>query len=379
MNLSRKRSNEPSPALAGEGASVSERVRALTPTLSRVCGRGGAVLVTALLVLSTAQAHAQTKMIVGNVPSTTGGPIFIAKEKGYFAQGGLDVDLQRFRSAIDMEALLATGRLQVAAGSVGAGLFNTVEKKLPIKIVMSRASTPSFHNIVVRTDLKDTIKKIPDLKGRSIALNARGAVTMYEFGRSIESGGLTLKDVDVKFMPYDQMPVALANKAADAALIIPPNVDVAVEKGFAVRWIDPDHAVKVLPILVGVDQMNTDWAAKNEKAAFAFVEAVLRGAHDYCEAYHRGANRAEVVRIMAKYIDITDPAIVDAIEWGARDPEGRIFPASLDDIQEFYLQQGLIARKYTNDELFDDRYGEAARKKVGPFKLQAKSEKPGCR
>jgi NitT/TauT family transport system substrate-binding protein len=180
-------------------------------------------------------------------------------------------------------------------------------------------------------------------------------------------------------MPYDQMPVALANKAADAALIIPPNVDVAVEKGFAVRWIDPDHAVKVLPILVGVDQMNTDWAAKNEKAAFAFVEAVLRGAHDYCEAYHRGANRAEVVRIMAKYIDITDPAIVDAIEWGARDPEGRIFPASLDDIQEFYLQQGLIARKYTNDELFDDRYGEAARKKVGPFKLQAKSEKPGCR
>jgi len=335
--------------------------------------------ILALALVATGAAHAQTKMVVGNVPSTTGGPIFIAKEKGYFAQAGLDVDLQRFRSAIDMEALLATGRLQVAAGSVGAGLFNTVEKKLPIKIVMSRASSPSFHNIVVRADLKDTIRKITDLKGRSVALNARGAVTMYEFGRSIESGGLALKDVDTKFMPYDQMPIALANKAVDAALIIPPNVDVAVGKGFAARWIDPDDAVKTVPILVGVDQMNTDWAARNESAAYAFVEAVLRGAHDYCEAYHRGANRAEVVGILAKYLDIKDPATIDAIEWGARDPDGRIFRESLSDIQDFYLQQGLIARKYADDELFDGRYVDAARKKVGPFTLHAKSDKPGCR
>ena len=38
----------------------------------------------------------------------------------------------------------------------------------------------------------------------------------------LETGGLTIADVDIKILPFPQMRSRFTNKAIDAAIVIPP-------------------------------------------------------------------------------------------------------------------------------------------------------------
>ncbi|MGE3935411.1 MAG: ABC transporter substrate-binding protein [Rhodospirillaceae bacterium] len=347
--------------------------------LNKLAARLVSVAAVIGLTVGPAAAQQRVKMDVGYVPATASGPLYIAKEKGYYADLGIDVEMHRIVSSSDMAAMLATNRLQVISGALSVGFFNSVEKGLPVKIMMSRNGAPAFHNLLVRTDLKDAIKTPADLKGRTIAIVARGSIIVYEVGKVLEKGGLTLNDIEAKYMPFNQMSLAFENKAIDAAMMIPPLVDVVVQKGFAVKFIDPEDVVAEKPILLTVKQVNTDWAAKNPQAAKDFVYATLKGAHEFCNAYHHGPNRAEVVQILAKYSDVNDPAMIEKIDWGTRDPTGRIFEASLADIQDFYFKEKLTTKKFPLEQLVQNDWLADANRRLGPFKLIHDDGKPGCR
>ena len=141
------------------------------------------------------------------------------------------------------------------------------------------------------------------------------------------------------------MPTALTTGAVDAALMISPLQDLVEAQGIGVKWINAERMIKVQPVVISVWQMNTDWARQNEDAAKKFVLGTLRGVRDYCNAYHRGPNRDEVTRILAKYSDVKDPALINRIEWGATDVHGRIFEASVMDIQDTFFKEKLVADK----------------------------------
>ena len=83
-------------------------------------------------------------------------------------------------------------------------------------------STPIGHNLMLRPDLKDQIKRLKELKGKMIASNGAGSVSTYEVGKMLETDGLTIADVEMKVLPFTQMAVAFNNKAIDAAIVIPP-------------------------------------------------------------------------------------------------------------------------------------------------------------
>ncbi|MGE0747267.1 MAG: ABC transporter substrate-binding protein [Rhodospirillales bacterium] len=326
-----------------------------------------------------AAAADKVKIDVGSVPSLSGGPLYIAKEKGYYDALGLDVEIHRIAGSADAQAMLATNRMQVIAGAVSAGFFNSVEKDLPVTIVLSRNITPTYHNLLVRADLKDVIKTPADLKGRTVMMNARGSIASYEVDAIIAKGGLSLKDIEIKYMPFNQAAVALENKAVDAAMMIPPLSEVIVQKGFAVKFADPDDYVTAKPLLIAVQQMNTDWAAKHPDAAKSFVFATLRGAREYCSAYHGGSNRGEVLKMLAKYSDLNDIAMIDKMDWGARDPLGRVPQNSVMAIQDFYFKQGYIAKKFPFERLVRTDWVDDANRRLGAFSLEKDDGRPGCR
>src|SRR5258708_22838615 len=83
-------------------------------------------------------------------------------------------------------------------------------------------ATPIRHNLMLRPDLKDEIKEIKQLKGKVIATNGVGSVSTYELGKLLETGGLKLSHVDVKGLRFPQLGAALAHKAIDPPLLIPP-------------------------------------------------------------------------------------------------------------------------------------------------------------
>lgn len=329
---------------------------------------------------STAPAETLTPVTIGVVPSFPAAAVYIAVEKGYFRDAGIEATLEPLVSASKAIALLATNHMQVTEGGLPAGYFNAVAQGLPIRMVLEAGSSPVYQKIVLRPDLKDKIKTIADLKGHSVALVAPGSIVVYQLGKVLETAGLGLNDVDVKYMPFNEMGVALSNRGVDAALMVSPFSDLAIEKGFAVEWIDADTIVRPTPMQLLGFFVNTDWADKNHALAERLFVALARGGRDYCQAYHHGPNRDEVVNIYLKYDKTIDRALIERVPWQARNPMGSFNVASVLDIQDWFAKEHIIDRKAPADKIFDTSYADLAAKELGPFELENKaSTLKGCR
>jgi NitT/TauT family transport system substrate-binding protein len=246
---------------------------------------------------------------------------------------------------------------------------------------MDRVSTPIGHNLMLRPDLKGQITKPEQLKGKVIATNGTGSVSTYEIGKLLALGGLSINDVDLKVLPFTQYALAFANKAIDAAEVIPPCASQFVRDNIAVPFLNVDDLVKPTPMTIAVVMINTDWAKKNPDLARNYFVAYLRGVRDYCQAYHGGSIRADFIDLVIKSGIERRPEILnDQKAWPARSPDGKINNLSMMDMQAWYTANKMSTANFPADRVVDSSYADYAVKKLGPFELENKaSTLPGCR
>lgn len=324
-------------------------------------------------------AQAQTKVKVGTVRATVIGGVVSAKERGYFKEANLDVDIELIDASAAFVAPLSTNVLNVVEGGLSASLFNGIAQGLPIKSAFDSTSSPINHWIMLRPDLADQIKTIKDLKGRTLAINAPNSIALYEVTRILESAGLSIKDVETKVIPFAQMGIAFQTKAIDAGLQIAPFNQILARQGIAKLWINSDETVKPTPIQISTSMYNTDWAAKNPEVAQAFFTALLRGVRDYCNGYHGGSWRPELLKLLVANGVSTNVETLDSIPWPARNPQGYVWKDSAADVQKWYVQQGLVRAELPLDKVIDTKFAENANKALGPFNVEnAASTLKGC-
>jgi NitT/TauT family transport system substrate-binding protein len=333
------------------------------------------------IAASTLSAAAQETVIkVGTARAISVGSTLYAIEKGYFKEAGIKLEMDYINSSADVMAMIAQGQYNIVEGGVSAGFFNAVNKNLPLKLVADRTSSPLYHNIMLRPELKDTVKTIKDLKGRTIASNGPGSISTYEIGKVLESADMSLKDVEIKIIPFTQMGLALKNGAVDAALLIPPFTYQVREQGLGVMFIDPDDYQKPQPVSLAVNILNTEWAAKNQEAVQKYFIAYIKGVRAYCQAFHGGSTRKETIDLLVREKIEPRRESLEEFPWQSRDPNGRINVASVLDVQDFYLSGKFIGTKLPAERLVDNAYIDNAVQKLGPFELENKDSKArGCR
>jgi NitT/TauT family transport system substrate-binding protein len=277
-------------------------------------------------------------------------------------------------------ASLAQGQLNIIAGGVSAGYFNALEKNFPITITVDRVTMPVRHNLMLRSDLKDTVKSLKDLKGKVIASNAPGSISTYETGKLLETVGLSIADVEIKNIPFPQYAVALKNKAVDAVLAIPPFRYGLEANNLAIPFAESDDIIKPQPLTIAVQLVNTEWAKPRQEMLRKFYVAMTRGIRDYCNAYHHGSNRQKLIDLLISSKTETRPELLNKFAWPARNLTGKLNAESLLDIQDWYLKNKFITAKFPIERLVDYSYTDYAQKQLGPFKLENKDSKlPGCR
>jgi NitT/TauT family transport system substrate-binding protein len=333
------------------------------------------------LLGATPAARAQeTTIRVGIARSTSNAAELMAIQRGYFKEFGIKLEWDDIDSTANVIALLAQNRYQVVAGGISAGYFNALEKDFPITMVTDRVSTPIGHNLMLRPDLVDQIKEVRQLKGKVIASNGPGSVSTYEVGKILESAGLTINDVEVKILPFTQMSIAFANKAIDAAIVIPPFVWQLAEQKIAVPFAEVDEIVNPQPMTIAVIMVNTDWATKNRELVQNYFNAWLRGVREYCQAYHGAPVREEVIKALVSSGTERRPELLHKYPWPARSPDGRINVASMLDIQAWYVKNKLANKAFPAERLVDTSYIDGAVAKLGPFVIENKDSRlPGCR
>ena len=139
-------------------------------------------VVVITLLMSGMSAHAAEVVKTGDLPVISSAALYVAIDKGFFAERGISVETERFASGAKMIAPLSTGQLEVATGSPSAGLYNAVAGGMDFRIVADKGQIRPKHSftggIVVRKDLLDSgkVKSVKDLKGMKIANGAKGIV-----------------------------------------------------------------------------------------------------------------------------------------------------------------------------------------------------------
>src|SRR5688500_700298 len=115
----------------------------------------------------------------GQVGSVSDAAIFIADAKGYFKEQGITFEAVPFTSAAQMVGPLGTNDLQAGGGAPSAGLFNSVERGVQLRIVADKGSLTPGHGyeaVIVRKGLADRVKGAKDMKGLKVSIAARDIV-----------------------------------------------------------------------------------------------------------------------------------------------------------------------------------------------------------
>ena len=81
---------------------------------------------------------AKAKVSLGMLRLTSSAPLFIAMEKGYFADEGLEIDAQWFDAAHPIAVATASSKIDVGATGITASLFNMAASGQQLAIVADK-------------------------------------------------------------------------------------------------------------------------------------------------------------------------------------------------------------------------------------------------
>ena len=297
----------------------------------------------ALLVLLPSLALAQLETVkLGDLSAISNAAIYIAIEKGFFKEQGINTEITNFDSAAKQVPALVAGELEVSVGSASAGLFNAVAEKAPFRIVADKGQAREgygFSLLAVRKDLVDSgqVKTFKDLKGKKIAILAKGNVQHYLAGKMAEEVGLTINDVELTFLGAPNQVTAFETKAIDAAYVVEPWAARFAERGVAVRFRTPDQVKGLGPVQVAVIIYSGKFISERRAVAQRWMNGYLKAA----ELFHkRGTKDPEVVAILEKYTKVPAKVIQTAIP-PYQDPNGKVLRDNLADQAQWFASNGM--------------------------------------
>jgi ABC-type nitrate/sulfonate/bicarbonate transport system substrate-binding protein len=304
---------------------------------------------------------------VGTLPNVSDSGVFIALEKGYFAEEGINIEKVPFDSAGPQVAPLGAGQLDVGGGSTSAGLYNAIARDVPLKIVADRGSMPpgaSWIALVVRRDLSDQIHDYSDLRGRKIGINQFGTTNDVAIDTALKRGGLTWDDADIVQIPYSDMNAALSTRNIDVAQHNEPFKVQAIEQGLATFFHGVDEYYPNMQFSVVI--FGPHFAERTEVARHYMV-AFLRGVRDYNDALYKGVNKADTVQLIMKHVPLRDAGLFDRMGITAINPDGKLNVQGMKDDLRWFVDRGLTAQAPDMDKVIDTSFAEYAVSRLGSY------------
>lgn len=252
----------------------------LIATLVAACSSGGATSspsagasasTSASVTPSAAPSATPTRLKVGlgYIPSVQFAQFYLALQAGYYAEAGLDVELQN-KIDQDLIPLVGQGAIDVGIGD-GTSIIPAVSQGIPVQYVATIYG--QLPNIVF-AKASSGIKTAADLKGRKIGVPGRYGSGWIALQILLGSANLTTDDVQIIEYPDFTQRAAVAQGAVDAATGFANNEPVQLELDgdpAVVLHIDDIIALPGPGLISGTGTLET-----KRDAVAAFVAATLR-------------------------------------------------------------------------------------------------------
>lgn len=299
-------------------------------------------------------------------------PFYVARSEGYFEEAGINVEIESYSSTPDLLPSLATGEVDVAWGGFAAGLIRAVGREIPVSLVASHArAVPETTTVLFArgSEAPGERPELRDLLGGTVAVNAPGnALHAYLF-EALTREGLDPNQVEVRSIPFPDMPAALASRTVDGAITVDPLTTIVQDRHLGVEvtngydmWGEA-HDVGLL--------MYSPQFAEERAPAEAFMVAYLRAQRLIHEAYtgENASARERVLRAVEANIPGIEDATATRVFLNSGNPDGYIDRSSIDRFTNTFARMGMLddTSDVNLEGRVDDSYVDAALEDLGRY------------
>jgi NitT/TauT family transport system substrate-binding protein len=298
-------------------------------------------------VLSCGPGGQKPPLKIGLVTWLGYGPFYIAQEKGFFKENGVEVTFERIEDDSARRAAIAAGQLDGIALTLDA-MIALRSKDIPLKTVMAIDASNGGDGIVA----VQSIAKIEDLKGHEVAFPL-GLPSHFFLYSVLKEHGMSVKDIKPVYMDADQAGTAFAAGKIDAAVTWEPWLSKAREVGHGHVLVDSrSYPGQIADVLFMREEVIAQRPQEIEGLIRAWYKAV-----DYVRD-----NPAESKAIMARSFGLPEETVElllpgirlegrqgNQAAFGGGQQPGYLY-SLYDRVSDAWMTEGVIQKRDTSDK-----------------------------
>lgn len=317
---------------------------------------------------SLSTSAATDKIAVGALRFTSHAATFIAYERGYFKEQGLDVDIKFFQAAQPIAVAIASKDVDFGVAPISGGMINLADKGA-IKVIGGVLhEEPGIDGQMIMASQKayDAGLTSPAmLKGKTFGITQAGSSFHYVAHKIADKEGFARGDIKLK--PLQKVGVivgALKSGQIDSWSIV-PHIAKALAKGPTVTIIGkvydyiPNYQVTTV-------FTSTDNATNKQELVKRFLIAFSKGADDFNAALvdkTAGDEAAEeIIKLIHKYVYADRPyeKAAPSIRNGAMriNKDAKLNITSVKDQLTWFQSENMVSGDVTIEKLVDTSFVE---------------------
>jgi len=309
------------------------------------------VVVVVLIILGFwyAQKPKETKTIkMSYIPASCDLVNFVAQEKGFYAEEGLNVELTKFDTSNQASDALLAGRID-ASGCFAYPVAFSVEANQPdtYKTIRSIIASPEhpFLWLVAKTGDEST-KSFKDLAGKKVG-RFPGSTTEAQLKYILKKVGVDPSSVTMLPIAQAQQINALMSGSVDALFVLEPTPTVAEIQGVgrkvenAETYFPNPRYNALYAVLKNYYRNNKDIVGRIEKAQDKAVDYIRQ-------------NPDEARKVLTKYTPYDESIVLKVDPGYALKSDEKIDLAKIQEYADILLSEGDLKSKIDVSKLFSE-------------------------
>jgi len=322
----------------------------------------------AALLLMASPAGAADVLRIGLLHTLSPAPLYVAMERGYFRDEGLDASFRFFESAQPIAAAAVAGDIDVGITALTGGFFSLAGRGT-LKVIGGGLHEQQGYEgtaiLVSRKAYDAGLTSLARLGGHSFGITQFGSSFHYMIGRIAEREGFDLKSLTLRpLQQIGNMVAAVRTGQVDATMAISSMAKPLEASGEAriIGWAG-DVVPYQITAVFAPSRMLTDRPDTLQR----FARAYQRGVADYRDAFLRldaaghpvrDAKSEAMIPLLQKYVYAGDPDGPRKISEGVGyyDEGARLDVQDVAAQLRWFIDQGLVKARIDPADVIDTRF-----------------------
>ncbi len=317
----------------------------------------------AIAAAGLARAEEPLKAKIGVLRLSSSAPVFIAQDKGYFRDAGLDIELKFFDAAQPIAVATTSGDVDFGITAFTAGLYNLAGKGT-LKVIggMSRekAGYPLIGYFASNNAYAAGLKTPKDLTGKRVAVTQVGSSFHYSLGLLADKYGFKLSDVRVlPLQSLSNAAAALKGESVDAALLPVSTARPLMEANGAklLGWVGDETPWQLGAVFASPKTL------ANKPLVTKLLMALVRADREYHDVILAGMSGGKapindktkpLLEIIAKYTNLPVEQVVGNCAY--IDPDGKLDVKNVANQISWLQEQGFVDKGFGADAIIAKDY-----------------------